>query len=93
MRLGPVACRSGVGGQEQVSQIRPAWLVKRWAGPLTLVFYSTPLPSLAGAAGLASVLLLNAMGRYISQWLTIADFQMRPQGQDRPLKKKAGATA
>ncbi|MGO4154125.1 transcriptional regulator [Cupriavidus sp. YAF13] len=35
-------------------------------------------PAVAGAAGLASDVLLNAMGRFISQWLTMADFQVRP---------------
>lgn len=40
-------------------------------------------PAVAGAAGLASDVLLTAMGRFISQWLTIADFQMRPEEPDR----------
>lgn len=35
-------------------------------------------PAVAGAAGLASDVLLNAMGGFISQWLTMADFQVRP---------------
>ncbi|MGY2488980.1 transcriptional regulator [Cupriavidus sp. CP313] len=40
-------------------------------------------PAVAGAAGLASDVLLNAMGRFISQWLTMADFPMLPEEPDR----------
>ncbi len=48
-------------------------------------------PAVAGAAGLASDVLLNAMGHFISQWLTIADFQMRPEEPGR--HRQEGATA
>ncbi|MGO4326326.1 transcriptional regulator [Cupriavidus sp. 2TAF22] len=41
-------------------------------------------PAVAGAAGLASDVLLNAMGGFISQWLTLADFQTRPDAPGQP---------
>jgi len=52
-------------------------------------------PAVAGVAGLASDVLLNAMGRYISQWLTMADFQMRPDESDlqRQLRKETDVVA
>ncbi|WP_454726772.1 MULTISPECIES: transcriptional regulator [Cupriavidus] len=50
-------------------------------------------PAVAGAAGLASDVLLNAMGRFISQWLTLADFQVRPEAQAQREPRAPGVAA
>lgn len=50
-------------------------------------------PAVAGAAGLSSDVLLNAMGRYISQWLTEADFSPDQAMSHRHLRVDADALA
>lgn len=50
-------------------------------------------PAVAGAAGLASDVLLNAMGHYISQWLMMADFQVRPDEPGRHIRRETDVVA
>ncbi|WP_420991460.1 transcriptional regulator [Cupriavidus sp. 30B13] len=50
-------------------------------------------PAVAGVDGLASDVLLNAMGRFISQWLTLADFQARPDAHDPRVRQAPGIAA